>query len=35
MTEEDRNIFRRALVQGMMANQTDSKQGQEPLFTWK
>lgn len=32
MTEEDRNIFRRALVQGMMANQTDSKQGQEPLF---
>lgn len=32
MTEEDRNLFRRALVQGMMANQTDSKQGQEPLF---
>src|SRR5690606_24987260 len=27
-----RNLFRRALVQGMMANQTDSKQGQEPLF---
>lgn len=32
MTEEDRGIFRKALVQGMMANQTDSKQGQTPLF---
>lgn len=32
MTEEDRDLFRRALIQGMMANQTDSKQGQEPLF---
>jgi len=32
MTEEDRSIFRKALVQGMMSNQTDSKQGQTPLF---
>ncbi|TEB13235.1 CRISPR-associated protein [Pelotomaculum propionicicum] len=32
MTEEDRGIFRKALVQGMMSNQTDSKQGQTPLF---
>ncbi len=31
MTEQDREIFRKALVQGMMANQTDSKQGQTPL----
>lgn len=32
MTEEDRDLFRRALIQGMLTNQTDSKQGQEPLF---
>lgn len=32
MTVEDRNIFRKSLVQGMMVNQTDSKQGQEPMF---
>ncbi|MFX0559026.1 CRISPR-associated protein [Tepidibacillus infernus] len=32
MTEEDRDLFRKSLVQGMMANQTDSKQGQAPLF---
>jgi len=32
MTESDRDLFRKALVQGLMANQTDSKQGQEPLF---
>lgn len=32
MTVKDREIFRKSLVQGMMANQTDSKQGQEPLF---
>lgn len=32
MTEEDLDIFRKALVQGMMSNQTDSKQGQTPLF---
>lgn len=32
MTIEDREIFRKGLVQGMMANQTDSKQGQDPLF---
>ncbi|OKO95267.1 type I CRISPR-associated protein Cas7 [Geobacillus proteiniphilus] len=31
MSEQDREIFRKALVQGMMANQTDSKQGQTPL----
>jgi CRISPR-associated protein Csh2 len=31
MTSQDRDIFRKALVQGMMANQTDSKQGQTPL----
>lgn len=31
MTSHDREIFRKALVQGMMANQTDSKQGQTPL----
>ena len=27
-----REIFRKAMVQGMMINQTDSKQGQTPLF---
>lgn len=32
MTEVDRDLFRKALVQGMMSNKTDSKQGQEPLF---
>jgi len=32
MTEEDRDIFRKALIQGMTGNQTDSKQGQIPLF---
>lgn len=32
MTEEDRDVFRKALVQGLMANKTDSKQGQDPLF---
>lgn len=32
MTDEDRDIFRRGLVQGMMDNQTASKQGQSPLF---
>lgn len=32
MTEEDRELFRKSLVQGMMSNQTDSKQGQTPLF---
>jgi len=32
MTEQDREIFRKSLVQGMMRNQTDSKQGQSPLF---
>lgn len=32
MTEEDKALFRSALVQGMMINQTDSKQGQTPLF---
>jgi CRISPR-associated protein Csh2 len=31
MTLQDRDIFRKALVQGMMANQSDSKQGQTPL----
>jgi len=31
MTSQDRDIFRKALVQGMMTNQTDSKQGQMPL----
>lgn len=31
MTEEDRDIFRKSLVQGMMANQSDSKQGQTPM----
>lgn len=32
MTERDLQLFRKALVQGMMQNQTDSKQGQTPLF---
>ncbi|SHF44425.1 CRISPR-associated protein, Csh2 family [Caldanaerobius fijiensis DSM 17918] len=32
MTEEDASLFRKALVQSIMANQTDSKQGQQPLF---
>lgn len=32
MTIEDRELFRKSLAQGMMANQTDSKQGQEPMF---
>ncbi|GAB6085160.1 CRISPR-associated protein [Alkaliphilus crotonatoxidans] len=32
MTLKDREVFRRALVQGLYANQTDSKQGQEPAF---
>lgn len=32
MTEEDKDIFRKALVQGIMDKQTDSKQGQNPLF---
>jgi len=31
MTSHDLEIFRKALIQGMMANQTDSKQGQMPL----
>lgn len=32
MTENDLAIFRKALVQGMMNKQTDSKQGQIPLL---
>mgnify|MGYP001007007629 CR=1 FL=1 len=32
MTEKDKSLFRKALVQGMMNNQTDSKQDQNPLF---
>ncbi|WP_238492523.1 CRISPR-associated protein [Desulfotruncus alcoholivorax] len=32
MTEDDLALFRKALVQGMMSNQTDSKQGQSPLL---
>lgn len=32
MTEADRDIFRKALVQGMMNQQTDSKQGQIPIL---
>lgn len=32
MTENDREVFRKSLIQSMMSNQTDSKQGQEPLF---
>ncbi|MCM3341548.1 type I CRISPR-associated protein Cas7 [Paenibacillus sp. MER TA 81-3] len=31
MTEEDRDIFRKSIIQGMMTNQTDSKQGQTPM----
>lgn len=31
MTEEDMELFRKSLVQGMMNNQTASKQGQSPL----
>lgn len=31
-TDQDLQLFRKALVQGMMQNQTDSKQGQTPLF---
>lgn len=31
MNEEDRDIFRKSIVQGMMTNQTDSKQGQTPM----
>lgn len=32
MTEDDRDLMRKALVQGLAANQTDSKQGQQPLM---
>ncbi|ACV64957.1 CRISPR-associated protein, CT1132 family [Desulfofarcimen acetoxidans DSM 771] len=32
MTEDDRELLRKSLVQGLMSNQTDSKQGQEPMF---
>jgi CRISPR-associated protein Csh2 len=32
MCENDRDIFRKAIVQSIMSNQTDSKQGQEPLL---
>lgn len=32
MTDEDRDIFRKALIQSLMMNQTESKQGQQPLF---
>lgn len=32
MTERDQELFRSSLVQGMLMNQTDSKQGQTPLF---
>ncbi len=32
MTPEDRNIFRQALIQSLMMNKTESKQGQEPLL---
>lgn len=32
MTDRDQELFRAALVQGMLMNQTDSKQGQTPLF---
>lgn len=32
MSDTDRDIFRKAIVQSIMANQTDSKQGQEPLL---
>lgn len=32
MTEQDKILFQKSLVQGMMSNQTDSKQGQTPMF---
>jgi len=32
MTDADLTLFRKALVQGLMSNQTDSKQGQSPLL---
>jgi CRISPR-associated protein Csh2 len=32
MTKTDKEIFRKALVQGIMSNKTDSKQGQDPMF---
>lgn len=32
MKEKDQELFRSSLVQGMFMNQTDSKQGQTPLF---
>ncbi len=32
MTEKDKQLFRKSLVQGMMNNLTDSKQGQVPLL---
>ncbi len=32
MREEDLELFRKALIQGMMNQLTDSKQGQSPLF---
>jgi len=32
MTQQDKDSFRKALVQGMMNNQTDSKQGQIPFI---
>lgn len=32
MTEQDRDIFRKAIVQSLMSNQTDSKQGQDPFL---
>ncbi|MFZ7120021.1 MAG: type I CRISPR-associated protein Cas7 [Eubacteriaceae bacterium] len=32
MTEKDREIFRKAIVQSLMNNKTDSKQGQEPVL---
>lgn len=32
MTAEDLDVFRKAIVQSIMANKTDSKQGQFPVF---
>ena len=32
MTEKDREIFQKAIVQSLMNNKTDSKQGQEPVL---
>lgn len=32
LKEDDLDIFRKALVQGLLANQTNSKQGQRPLL---